>query len=366
MNKTMKKYQSLKGAGAALSALLLVGLATSAKAVLFQNITPGDLVFKIADFDSGTLYNTQLLNGTLGTTNNPATGASALAGQLDSPGAVFAQAAGAHAIATFGNNLEDSWGIATVTQIFNANNLVTPVWSSTIDNQQLTVMFYGSQDFFLKQVSIGGGILDSQTIDSVGLNVDLYLQDNANGSFTSFNQALGPAGRPADVAGLTKANDASYQTVTDSNGTTFTLGVPVLTTKSTAGFLRALNDLGGPATEFETTFNGSAANGAGSGATFLSVTPTLGGVGTFNALYDTNSFAAPHIAGNTADFSVQFTTTTQGTGASGWLLSSQDPIRGRIIPEPTTGIMGLACMLPVLMRGLARRRKSLEANTVTA
>lgn len=333
-----------------MATLLAVGN-PNAKAVLFEDIAPGQLVFKIANFDEGTLYDTQAVNGTVGVSNNPAAGAPLL------DGATALQAANSHSIAAFGNNLEDSWGIAFVQQIFYANDLVNPIWTSVGDSQQLTVMFYGAQDFYLNQNAVGPGLQSSQTISSVGLRVDMYLQNTSDGSFTSFDQSLGPAARPLDVAGGTKANDASYPTVTDSNGTTFTLGVPVLTTVSTDGFLRGLGDHGGPATEFETTFNGDSLNGAGSGAAFVSVAPTLGGVGSLNAKYDTNSFLAPHVVGNTADFSIQFTSTTDGSGP--WLVSSQDPIRTVLgstsVPEPATGLAALGCILPAWF---GRRRKA--------
>jgi hypothetical protein len=345
----MSNPKFITRAGVALTAVLASCITPDAHGIAFQNLGPDKYVFKLSNFDEGTLYNTQALNATVGVTNNPAAGAPLL------DAATALQASNSHAIAANGNNLEDSWGIAFVQQIFRESNLVTPVWSAVGDSQQLTIMFYGAQDFFLKQTSVGGGVLDSQTISSTGLNVDLYLQDNANGSFTAFNQLLGPGARPADVAGATKANDASYPTVTDSNGTVFTLGVPVLTTKSTAGFLRGLGDLGGPATEFETTVNGSALNLAGEGSAYLSIAPTLGGVGSLNSLWNTNGFNAPHIAGNTADFSMQFTSTVDGS--ADWLVSSQDPVRGALIPEPTTALVGIGCMLPILFGGLGRRRK---------
>jgi hypothetical protein len=300
----------------------LIAIGTAAHAVKFENIAPGDLVFKLANFDEGTLYQTQPVGASVGATNDPATGVPLL------DAITSLQAGSAHVLAPYGNKLEDSWGIAIITQIFYASDPVNPIWDSVADQQQLTVIFYGAQDFFLNQVAVGGGLLNSQIVASVGLKIDMYLQDTSDPNFTSFSQLFGPGARPIDLVGAGKADDASYPTVTDSNGTSFTLGVPVLTTVATPGFLRGLGDLGGPATEFETTFNGDALNALGSGAAFVSVAPTLGGVGSRNADFDTDSFAAPHIAGNTADFSIQFTSTSDGSGD--WLVSSQDPIRGRL------------------------------------
>ena len=318
----LMKSICLKRIGITLVAAIGIGLGPRAQAVKFENIAPGDLVFKLLNFDEGTLYQTLPLDATSGASNDPATGAPLL------DGITTQQAGNAHSLAAYGNKLEDSWGIAIVTQIFYASDPLNPIWSSVIDQQQLTIIFYGAQDFFVRQNGVGPGQQNSQTIASCGLKIDFYLQDNNDPNITDFSQLAGPGARPADLAGADKSNDASYPTVTDSNGTTYTLGVPILTTVSTPGFLQPTGVLGGPATELETTFNGSSINASGLGSAYVSVAPTLGGVGTRNADFDTNSFAAPHIAGNTADFSIQFTTTTDGS--FDWLVSSQDPMRGRL------------------------------------
>lgn len=311
-----------KRIGIALAATITFALAPGAKAVKFENIPPGNLVFKLFNFDEGTLYQTLPLDSVAGVSDDPAAGAPIL-------DAITTQQAGnAHTIAAFGNKLEDSRGIAVITQIFNENGFVNPVWDSTIDQQQLTIIFYGAQDFFMQQVGVGTGQQNSQTIASAGLKMDFYLQDKTDPNYTAFSQLPGPSARPADLVGNDKSDDASYPTVTDGNGTTYTLGVPVLTVVSTPGFLHGPGDLGGVATELETTFNGSAINSSGLGTAFVSVAPTLGGVGTRNADFDTDSFASPYIAGTTADFSIQFTSTTDGS--FDWLPSSQDPIRGRL------------------------------------
>jgi hypothetical protein len=317
----------------AVAAISAVALTATSQAVLFQNIAPQELVFKFANFDEGTLYTPQAVGTQFGVTNDPAAGAPL----LDAITAV--QAANANPIAPFGNTLEDAWGIAFVTQIFSASDPVTPLWDATVDQQQLTVMFYGGQDFFLQQ-NANGPLGSSQTINGVNYQFDFYLQNTADPGFTSFNQAGGPAAR---------TGPASYPTVTD--------GSLVLSAKSTAGFLRGAGSLGGPATEVEATFNGDALNGAGDGSAFLSVATTLGGTGSLNSAYNNNDFVAPHIVGNTADFQIQFTTTTLFSGD--WLVSSNDPMRTRLqstsVPEPATGLAALGCFVPVWM---GRRRKS--------
>ena len=335
----------------------LIGLSPCADAILFQNLpatAPGDqYVFKLVDFDNGSLYTPLPLNSAVGFGQGGAS-ATLAAGTSALDGITTAQAGAAHAIAPYSGGvltntgLEDSWGIAAVTQIFRASDPLTPVWTAGsgpgTDNQQLTLMFYGEQDFYVKQVAAG-----SQTTDGINLHVDFYLQDTSDPSFTSFSNA-GP--RPADIAGFTHANDASFPTVTDSNGTLFTAGVPVLQMVSTPGFINPDGTLGGSATEFETTFSGTALNGSGLGTSFLSVVG-----GTLASAYNTNAFTDLYLPGVvTADMSVQFTSTTAGAGP--FLVSSQDPLRAVVIPEPASTLGGIACALPILGSFLSRRRKA--------
>ena len=58
--------------------------------------------------------------------------------------------------------------------------------------------------------------------------------------------------------------------------------------------------------------------------------------------------------------SIQFTTTTAGLGLNpnNWLVSSNDPLRAVVVPEPTTVLAGLGCLAPVLSSLLGRRRRS--------
>lgn len=355
----MKPRTFLAPSTVAVAAFLGISIAPYAKGVQFQNlpVLPAGVsyVWKLSDFDEGSLYATQPLNGTIGVTDNPAAGVPLMdAAQVLAP----ANPRPNGAIPGAGGSLnEDSWGIAVIQQIFRSDNLVTPVWSAAADSQQLTAMFYGSQDFYGKQVSLGPNPVspadDSMTVASVGLQIDLYLSNTPG--HTNFAQGNPLVNRPAGAPGNT-----AYDTVTDSNfpgtaGNIFT-ATPVLTMRSDSGFLRAAGDLGGLATEFETTTIGTSLNLAGSGAAFLSVAPTAGGVGLLNSVWDSNGFLSPYVAGKRADFSLQFTATVDGSGD--WLLSSQDPFRAYVIPEPTTALVGIGCMLPVLSSCFGRRRKA--------
>ena len=183
-------------AGIAVAALAVsIGLSTSAKAILFQNLPPtpaGDqYVFKIIDFDNGTLYNnvpgaaTQAGFGAGGAAVDVLGGVTAL-NALN-----FAGAVGARNIGAFGAGAaaaEDSWGIAFVTQIFLASNPVVPVWDSNLDNQQLSAMFYGEQDYYLRDIDD-----NTQLTAGVGLSADFYLQNKGAPGYTPFNKdaALG-------------------------------------------------------------------------------------------------------------------------------------------------------------------------------
>ena len=328
-----------KRAGIAMAALAAsIGLSTSAKAILFQNLpaTPiGDqYVFKIVDFDNGTLYNnvpgaaTQVGFGAGGAAVDVAGGVAAL-NALN-----FAGATGARNIGAFGVGAaaaEDSWGIAFVTQIFLASNPVTPIWDSNLDNQQLSAMFTGEQDFYLRDIDD-----NTQLTAGVGLTADFFLQDKGAPGYTPFNKD----------AALGRTGNFTFDTVTD--------GTKVLSIKSTSGFIRPAGVEGGLATEFETIFNGDALSGFGSGSAFFDVTG-----GTLAGNYNTNSFVSPFIAGKRTDMSIQFTTTTAGGGGpNNWLVSSQDPLRAVVVPEPTTVLAGLGCMAPILSSLLGRRRKS--------
>ena len=345
-------------AGVAVAALVAsIGLSTSAKAILFQNLVtpPGDqFVFKLADFDNGTLYD-NLAPGSYGFGQN-GTGPQTVAGgvgTLDAGTLAGNQAVGFHTWdGLLGDKKEDSWGIAQVTEIRLASNNAV-IWQSFNspgnpgDNQQLTIMFYGEQDYYTR---VAGA---QQTTAGVGLTVDLWLQDVGVG-FTPIVPTPGLRPANADSNGGAAGDpfllslDASYPTVTD--------GTRVLSLRSTSGFIRADGDLGGLATEFETTFNGTALNGSGLGTSYLDVVG-----GTLASRYDTNTLTSfiPGAIGKKTDISIQFTSTTAGTtGLGDWLVTSQDPLRAVAVPEPTTVLAGLGCMAPILSSLLGRRRKN--------
>jgi len=348
-------------AGAALALLISISLSPAVRAqltlryeenggghVIGEAYTGGDFRINLGNFDMGTLYPVNV-PGTSAGFGQGGTAANIQAGiaQLDSIQTAGATGAlptnttinGVSQPATLG--AEDTWGVARITQITDSAGFI--VWSESGKNQQLTVVFYGEKDYYVRQLAAG-----FQQTDGVGLHVDLYLQDKTNPSYTPYNPLLGSGGR-LDLS--------HYTTVTDSNGTSSLLGVPILTTVSTPGFIHAAGVLGGLEAEFTSNFNQTS---GGDGQGYLSVTG-----GSMASQFNTNAFSSPFGTGNTADLFAQFTTRSiLGTpdAVSDWLASSNDPVRGRLttaVPEASTMMAGAAGL--VLVGATLYRRKKLQA-----
>lgn len=298
-----------------------IALNTGANAIPLQFEAPpgpaynsGGVKMKIADLDMGTVY-PNLGPGSYGDLGNVALGIAALNG-LTLPAN--------QAIGSIGG--EDSWGIASAAGIFaNPGSATNPIWTSFVKGYELNAVFYGAQDF---ATTIAG---TTQTTQSAGLHIDLYR--NPIGTFDA-TKLLGGAGHTGSGAyGLISAGGPA------------TLELSFL---SVAGGISA-----SPLSEFETSYSPGA---GGTGSAYLNV---IGGLSA--AQWNTNSipllFGAP---GQFADISINFT--TRGPAAPGnaippgtnWLVSSEDPLLGAVIPEPTTVLAGLGCLLPML---LGRRRK---------
>jgi hypothetical protein len=315
----MKNITKWQHAGVALAALVAsIGFSPTAKAQLNfvyeagsnpalvgQSYTGGAITIKYSNFDMGTVYNVSA--GTTAGTSTQGTSAGGIA-TLDG----LAQTA---ATGSFGG--EDSWGIAVVASI--EDGLGNTIWSPAGKGQQLTVMFYGAKDFNLVQNGL------SQEISSVGLHIDLYVQNFSDPGFTAYDGTLGSGGR------LPGPN--SYSNVTD--------GTLVLALESTAGFLFADGDHGGYDTEFFTRFQPGV---GGLGSSYLDV---VGGSMATN--FDTNSVTSLFNS-NTTDFFAEFTTATQNV-PSDWLVRSHDPVSGAFIavPEPSTyGLMAAGALIGIV------------------
>jgi PEP-CTERM putative exosortase interaction domain len=334
----MKNYGIKKYAGAFLGTLLaLGGLSSTGHAQLvlsYEDTVSGHAIgeaftgqfrINLQNFDMGSLY--------------PNLGAPGTAAGYGAGGSATSVADGIttlNGIQTAGSTgaigEEDTWGIARILTITDLAGSV--VWSEAGKNQQLTVVFYGEQDFYVNQLADG-----FQEINGVGLHVDIYLQDMSDPAFTQYDPLQGSAGRSALD---------QYATVTD--------GWNILRTVSKAGFLHDDGVLGGLDTEFSSIFNASS---GGTGQVYLDV---IGG--TDAALFDTDAFTSPFIPGQTADLFAQFTTTVfaPGAGVSDWLVRSNDPVTGIYaspIPEPSTyGLIGATVLAGAMLYRRRQRNKS--------
>ncbi len=327
----MKQY-ILKRAGGALLAAALAAVTPNASALVLSYeeqlgdgpaigtiFTGGGFRINLQNFDMGTTYPSLTVGASVGFGEgggaaNLAAGISALDGiQTKGPTGVV--------------GAEDTWGIArilTITDMAGAK-----IWSETGKNAQITTMFYGEQDFYIRQLANG-----VQEINGVNLNVDFYFQSKNDSDYTEYNPLLGSSGR---------TGAASYTTVTD--GTRF------LQTQSTGGFIHPAGTLGGLTTEFLSFFN---ATSGGSGQAYLNVVG-----GTDAAQFNTNGYMSPFGTGNTADLYAAFTTTP--TDVKDWLVASNDPITGTVAGVPDSGSTLLMLGAGLLCLGLRQNRKSRKA-----
>jgi len=335
----MKNKIKIPSRGLMLAALVAcVGLTPAAKAqfsMSYEDTTSGHAIgeafsgpfrINLQNFDNGSLYpnlgapNTGMgfgENGT-GTQTIPGGIATLNAGAVAGPAGAQSQPTVINGVAQPGSNsTEDSWGIARIITITDLAGAV--VWSETVKNAQLTIMFYGEKDFYVNQLAN-----NFQEIDGVGMHIDMYYQSKTDAGYTAYNPLLGSSNR-------TGAN--TYNTVTD--------GTLLLSAVSTSDFIHPAGTLGGLATEFASNFNNTS---GGTGQMYMSVTG-----GTMGYAFDQNGYVSPFGTGRTADLFGQFTTTVNGspTVTFDWLGSSNDPVRGSFqpVPEPSTyGLAGAALL----------------------
>jgi hypothetical protein len=285
-----------------------------------QPFVAGPVTIKLTNFEVGTVYpnyapGTGFGFGALGADASVCAGVTTLDGLATSPAGSLPLGP-CTGVDPNGPNREDSWGIAKVTRIEDVYS--DALWTPAGKGQEITVLFYGEQDFYLEQVNA-----DEQWIDGAGMRADLYSEPLPTA--TAFNATGGTGARTA-------AN--TYPTVTD--------GTLILTTISVPGHIHQAGVAGGLATEFEARFNGASLTG--DGEAFLSVT---GGADAAQFNHDT---FAPLAAGlPTADIRVQFDTAP--TPVADWLVTSWGPIVAQV-PEP-----GSLALLVVGAAVLAVRRR---------
>ncbi len=298
----MKRLKKSYGVGVALAALAFVGLSPSAKAVLDLGGYTGPVTISMRSLDNGNLYAPD----------------------------------GSVAVPVINGAGFDTWGIFQVTLIDgNGNDL----YASNDSDFKLWGLFEADDI----AVASSGTV---QTVSTAGLTISIYaIPDGAN----VYN--IAPGG-----GGLQVVPSANHTAPGVFTGITDVGGDLVLSLSGHAGnFAFDVDDNpGGLLTELLTTFDAS--NNTGSGGAFLDVT----GLGSSDSVFDTNlgvggsDIELQFIASQTVGW---FTSQTPGD----WLLGDVDPAEATVIPEPTTALAGLGCILPVLGSFLRRRRASTAA-----
>jgi hypothetical protein len=327
--KTQNWFRQSASALLALSALLT--LTPRASAITFvwvdgpqagQAFAGGGIQIKAINYDTGTLYPSMPVNTAIGFGQNGTAGS--LGAGIAALDAIPGQRAPIGAVP--GQN--DSWGILKITSIqaTASDGVLHDIYNSAIAPVELTAMFWGVNDFYVRQVSTGNPDLaaSGQIIDGTGLRVDIYSDPSKD-----FNQTAGPLGAHTV---------STYPTATN--------GTLELSLLSTPGFINAANNLGGIATEFES-------NTASVGYAALNVTG-----GASASQFNTNAIGfggssgsqfTPGLAGQAStDVWFSFTSTQ---GVNGWDITSNDPMLANISPGvPDSGsavlmfAMGLACL----------------------
>jgi hypothetical protein len=254
---------------------------------------------------------------------------------------------------------DDTWAIAFVTRIVdpvtNAN-----VWTPLGKNQQITGMFYGAQDIWLRQNS-----LTNQEIASSGFTFEAYLQQG-NTPVPSFAGIL-PSARtgigqfpnftnpPAPTNGA-----SSLQLLARFQGTNgfFDPGLP--------------DGIDTTATQFLGNFT-SSVGAQGSGQGFATVDNTVGQrqFPGGPSIFESNFFkgidsgvdldkVTPGVQNSVlADARFVFSTQTlpNFNQPNRWTVAVTGPLETNVIPEPSSVLFGLSCLLPPLIR----RRRSVAA-----
>jgi len=277
------------------------------------NAANQDIRMKLINFDMGTIYDDGSVGDVLADSASSADGLS----QTPPTGAVGS---------------EDTWGVFLVTEIATAADPSNPFYvrsdaSKNAGGLELAGVFEVANDIYVEQIAA-----TEQLIGSSGFSVRVYEQ-----AVGTFDETIGSAGHTGVL---------EYTSISDT-------GLFIGEFAGAAGFARVAGDAGGAAVEFETEFdNGSL---EGSGDAWLNA---VAGSGDLADILNTNSVFTPASLTNgvtNADVSLEFTTKANNVPISDWLVTSDDPLRGRVIPLPGAASMGFGLMG---LLAVARKRRN--------
>ncbi|MFA5261193.1 MAG: PEP-CTERM sorting domain-containing protein [Candidatus Omnitrophota bacterium] len=224
------------------------------------------------------------------------------------------------------NGYGNADGVEDNFSIFKVSTLKTPtsqtVWYDGKDGEELTGILYGVDDD--NWVVDAGGI----TYQSVGGIIDVYLDDTPD-----FDPTLGPNAR---------TSDSTYPTVSD--------GELFLRLALVPGIKYGDGDTANDHITYQNELDSTTSPFTGHGSFYLVV---IGGSGA--GLFDSNTWELVSDNGvvSYADFWAEFDSTTEGAAAivagtdNEWLSLSEDPIKGKAVPEPMSmlllgsGLLGL-------------------------
>ena len=286
------------------------------------------ILFKLINADNGAAYNLQPNVLVSGEPNLNAIQAGNAAGAMVIP-AGYANA----------GLQEDTWGILQVTTIMtDPLDGSTPqyIWQAG-GSTELVGIVYGGVDTAAFR-SISGGT-DTTTIQTTGFHVDLYLQPSGN-----FATANGPSDRLA----FDQYKGVGYSA----------LGVPIVGSQllmqmdSTPGFGMIDPTQPGEQLGSFTTTSPIPGGGAGTSNMFLDI---MGG--DWQPLFEVPQFYFPNtdLRFGTSQDGDLFATTNIVPDQSGvWSYTSDDPVRGNMVPEPATMVLVALGGLGVLF---GRKRK---------
>jgi len=282
------------------------------------------VVFKFRNWDVGTIYGAG--NGVFGSQSTP--------DPTDLDGLAQTGPLG-------GDGTEDSWGIVKLVEIYLEDDPLTPlidegavpIWQTTNSLEEITGIFWGSQDTYLEDTCSGTSHV--QRNEGIDLNAAFFADLKSAGGFTAFNQLAGPTAR--DASGL-----PIYPTVTD--------GTLLWTFNSIKGHNSASNG------EFFTEFYPTPQPGtesANGGAWLVTGSVPYWGYGSANkeiAEYIPDPDGAGPLNGCDATF--KFTGIPDPGGK--WLVQSDDPLRTRVSPELSSSALMLLGLVPI---GIGWRRR---------